>query len=182
MVPSECDLTIIPLKGYDHSLLFELPVRPSPNLPNWQSVYLYPSLCFFEGTIVSVGRGTDFPFQVYGHPDFSTGSFFFTPRSMPGASLHPKLENEGCYGQNLTGYAENFSRNENQLSLVYLIYAHELLSEKHTFFTDYFNLLAGSDKLKGQIEAGLSEEAIRRSWQEGLKQFRNIRSKYLLYD
>jgi len=177
-----CELTVVQMHNYSHDLIVKLPVSPSPNLPNWLSVYLYPSLCFFEGTIMSVGRGTDVPFQIYGHPDFVIGSYAFTPESMPGKSLHPKFEGKLCYGQNLTGYAENYSKNQSQLNLTWLIAAYELLSPKHSFFTDYFNKLAGTDKLRKQIEAGMSEKEIRATWEKDLKAFKKIREKYLLYD
>jgi len=177
-----CDLIIIPLESYTHNIIFKLPVPPSPNLPNWQSVYLYPSLCFFEGTIMSVGRGTDYPFQIYGHPDFLLGSFSFIPESMPGKSLHPKFEGEQCFGQNLSGYAGNFALNPAQLNLDWLILSYQSLSQKNVFFTDYFELLAGTDQLRKQIESGMNEADIRESWQEDLENFNKIRTKYLLYD
>ena len=177
-----CELTVIPIKNYTHNLIVKLPYNPSPNLPNWESVYLYPSLCFFEGTVVSVGRGTSYPFQVYGHPDFTIGSFTFTPKSMPGKSLHPKFEGEHCYGQNLSGFAKNFEKNKNQLNLSWLINAYRLLSPNHEFFTDYFNTLAGSDQIRKQIETGLSEEQIRNSWKKDLESFKKTREKYLIYD
>lgn len=176
-----CDLTIIPLKNYKHSYIVKLPVKPSPNLPNWKSVYLYPSLCLFEGTIVSVGRGTDVPFQVYGHPDYLLGSFIFTPESKPGAS-NPKYKDVRCFGQNLSGYAENYQKMPAQLNLSWLIESYKLLSPKYEFFTSYFAKLAGSDKLRQQIEAGKTEEEIRKSWQADLDAFKEIRRKYLLYD
>jgi uncharacterized protein YbbC (DUF1343 family) len=176
-----CDLTIIPLKNYKHSYIVKLPVKPSPNLPNWKSVYLYPSLCLFEGTIVSVGRGTDVPFQVYGHPDYLLGSFIFIPESKPGAS-NPKYKDVRCFGQNLSGYAENYQKMPAQLNLSWLIESYKLLSPKYEFFTSYFAKLAGSDKLRQQIEAGKTEEEIRKSWQADLDAFKEIRRKYLLYD
>jgi uncharacterized protein YbbC (DUF1343 family) len=176
-----CDLTIIPLKNYKHSYIVKLPVKPSPNLPNWKSVYLYPSLCLFEGTIVSVGRGTDVPFQVYGHPDYLLGSFIFIPESKPGAS-NPKYKDVRCFGQNLSGYAENYQKMPAQLNLRWLIESYKLLSPKYEFFTSYFAKLAGSDKLRQQIEAGKTEEEIRKSWQADLDAFKEIRRKYLLYD
>ena len=111
-----CDLTVIPLKHYTHNMMVKLPVKPSPNLPDWQAVYLYPSLCFFEGTIVSVGRGTDKPYQIYGYPEMN-GNYVFTPRSTPGASLHPKLENKTSRGEDLTTFAENYRKNPPQLHL-----------------------------------------------------------------
>jgi uncharacterized protein YbbC (DUF1343 family) len=176
-----CDLTIIPLKNYRHNYIVKLPVKPSPNLPNWQAVFLYPSLCFFEGTIMSVGRGTDFPFQVYGHPDFLLGSFVFTPESKPGAS-NPKYKGVSCYGQNLRGYAENYQKMPAQLNLSWLIESYKFLNSSHDFFTAYFDKLAGTIKLRKQIEQGMSEEEIRKSWGEDLNEFKKIKEKYLLYE
>ncbi len=176
-----CDLTIIPLKNYRHNYIVKLPVKPSPNLPNWQAVFLYPSLCFFEGSIMSVGRGTDFPFQVYGHPDFLLGSFVFTPESKPGAS-NPKYKGVSCYGQNLRGYAENYQKMPAQLNLSWLIESYKFLNTSHDFFTAYFDKLAGTIKLRKQIEQGMSEEEIRKSWEEDLNEFKKIKEKYLLYE
>ncbi|NOX86158.1 MAG: DUF1343 domain-containing protein [Chlorobi bacterium] len=176
-----CDLTVISLKGYSHNMIVKLPVKPSPNLPAWESVYLYPSLAFFEGTVVSVGRGTDLPFQVYGHPDLKTGDFSFTPHRIPGVSEHPKFEGQTCYGQNLTGYARNYKTNPHRLNLSWLIETYRALSPDHPFFNDYFDKLAGTGRLRKQIEEGLSEKEIRASWQNGLEEFEKIRQKYLLY-
>ena len=179
---SNINLTVIPLKGYSHHMLVKLPVKPSPNLPNWESVYLYPSLCLFEGTSVSVGRGTDFPFQIYGHPDYYTGSYSFTPKSIRGVSENPKFKGIQCVGQNLNNYAKNFKDNPQKLNLLWLIHSYELLSKHGDFFNDYFEKLAGTDELQKQIESGLSEEEIRESWQLEINKFKEIRKKYLLYD
>jgi uncharacterized protein YbbC (DUF1343 family) len=179
----QCELTVIPMNGYDRKKLYKLPVKPSPNLPEWQSVYLYPSLVLFEGTIMSVGRGTDFPFQVIGHPGFAIGSFTFMPRSMPGVSLHPKYEGEQCYGQNLTGFAENRERNDHHFTMQYLIGAYAYFSDRNdtVFFTDYFDKLAGTNRLRKDIEKGMSAEEIRSGWQPGHQEFMDIRKKYLQY-
>ena len=175
-----CQLTVIPVSGYDRNAIYELPVKPSPNLPNWESVYLYPSLCFFEGTIVSVGRGTDKPFQVFGHPDMR-GDFSFTPMSKEGASK-PMFEGEKCRGLDLTEFAHDYAVNPAQLQLEWLIDAYRQLSEKnHLFFTKYFNLLAGDSILKQQIENKKSADGIRASWQSDLEAFEAIRAKYLIY-
>ena len=175
-----CDLTVIPVPGYDRNAIYELPVKPSPNLPNWEAVYLYPTLCFFEGTIVSVGRGTDKPFQIFGHPDMR-GSFTFTPQSTAGASK-PLLEGQRCRGENLVEYAHNFAENPAQLQLDWLIDAYQQLSEKnYLFFTKYFNLLSGDKLLIQQIENKKSADAIRASWVSDLEAFKAIREKYLLY-
>ena len=173
-----CELTVVSIPGYDRNAIYELPVKPSPNLPNWESVYLYPSLCFFEGTIVSVGRGTDKPFQVFGHPDMR-GDYAFTPESKSGASK-PLLEGQRCKGMDLTEYAHGYKANANQLQLEWLIEAYQQLKDK-TFFTKYFNLLSGNNLLKQQIENGKSMESIRASWQSDLDKFKAIREKYLIY-
>ncbi|MCB2220883.1 MAG: DUF1343 domain-containing protein [Bacteroidetes bacterium] len=177
----QCALTVIPVENYDHTVMYQLPVAPSPNLPNMTAIYLYPSLCFFEGTIISVGRGTDFPFQVIGHPDYALGSFAFTPRSVPGASLHPPYEGETCYGQSLKGYAEHVVLKERHLHLDLLISYYDYFKDKTPFFTAYFKKLAGTNQLQQQIEAGKTEKEIRDSWQDGLAHFKRIREKYLLY-
>ena len=173
-----CELTVVSIPGYDRNAIYELPVKPSPNLPNWESVYIYPSLCFFEGTIVSVGRGTDKPFQVFGHPDMR-GDYAFTPESKSGASK-PLLEGQRCKGMDLTEYAHGYKANANQLQLEWLIEAYQQLKDK-TFFTKYFNLLSGNNLLKQQIENGKSMESIRASWQSDLDKFKAIREKYLIY-
>ena len=173
-----CELTVVSIPGYYRNAIYELPVKPSPNLPNWESVYLYPSLCFFEGTIVSVGRGTDKPFQVFGHPDIR-GDYAFTPESKSGASK-PLLEGQRCKGMDLTEYAHGYKANANQLQLEWLIEAYQQLKDK-TFFTKYFNLLSGNNLLKQQIENGKSMESIRASWQSDLDKFKAIREKYLIY-
>ncbi|MEA3445965.1 MAG: DUF1343 domain-containing protein [Bacteroidota bacterium] len=176
----KCNLTIIPCRNYNHNTLYELPVRPSPNLPNMVSVYLYPSLCFFEGTIMSLGRGTSHPFQCYGHPDFVLGSFVFTPRSIPGVANHPKHENKKCYGANLSS-AEELILSEKRINLSWLISTYEAMHEKEDFFIPFFEKLAGTENLRKQIEAGKSENEIRKSWQADLSKFKQIRKKYLLY-
>jgi len=176
----QCDLTVIPVPDYDRNAIYELPVKPSPNLPNWESVYLYPSLCFFEGTIVSVGRGTEKPFQIFGHPDMR-GDYTFTPESKGGASK-PMFEGERCRGFDLTDYAHDYAVNPAQLQLDWLIDAYQQLSEKnYLFFTKYFNLLSGDKLLIQQIENKKSADAIRASWVSDLEAFKAIRSKYLIY-
>lgn len=173
-----CDLTVIPIKGYNRNAIYELPVKPSPNLPNWESVYLYPTLCFFEGSSVSVGRGTETPFQVYGHPDMR-GSYTFTPQSTSGASK-PLLEGQRCRGENLVEFAHDYPHNESQLHLEWIIDAYQQLKSKG-FFKDYFRLLAGDRQLQRDIENGKSADEIRASWSDDLASFLAIRQKYLLY-
>lgn len=170
-----CDLDIIKVKGYTHNSRYSLPIAPSPNLPNDRSINLYPSLCFFEGTPISVGRGTDRPFQQFGHPNLKLYSYVFTPTSMPGAK-NPKLKGQNCYGRNLSDYKEL-----DALDLSFLIQVYQQFDEKDDFFTSFFNLLAGNKSLVNQIEQGLSSSEIKSSWTEGLESFKAIRKKYLLY-
>ncbi len=173
-----CDLTVIHIKGYNRNAIYELPVKPSPNLPNWESVYLYPTLCFFEGSIVSLGRGTETPFQVYGHPDMR-GSYTFTPKSTSGASK-PLLEGQRCRGENLVEYAHDYAHNANELHLEWIIEAYQQLKGKD-FFIDYFRLLAGDKQLRRDIENGKNADEIRASWENDLESFKAMREKYLIY-
>ncbi len=175
----QCDLTIIPLGNYDRNAIYKLPIKPSPNLPNWESVYLYPSLCLFEGTVVSVGRGTDTPFQVYGHPSMNE-DFTFTPKQSDGRRA-PLLCDKECHGEYLRNYAINHDNNKNQLNLSWLINAYNQLKDKEIFFNNFFVKLSGTKKLQQQIEKGLSEEEIRNSWKEDLDNYEKIRNKYLIY-
>lgn len=177
----QCKLTVIPCKGYDHHSFYQLPVKPSPNLPNMAAIYLYPSTCLFEGTVLSLGRGTDLPFQIFGHPSFPKDLYKFTPRSTPGAK-EPPLKNVICYGYNLTGTPETVrAEMDNKLQLKWLLQAYDLYPEKENFFTPFFNKLAGNTTLQRQIKQGLSETEIRDSWEPALTQFKTIRKKYLLY-
>lgn len=178
----QCKLTVIPLSAYHRNMIVKLKIKPSPNLPTWQSIYLYPSLCLFEGTIISVGRGTETPFQVIGSPGFYPGSFTFTPKSIPGVSDRPLYEGRACYGTNLSGYAENFPENEHHFTLWHLISMHEYYKDSTAFFIPYFDKLAGNDQLRKDILGGLSEEEIRNSWKKDLEAFMQIRKKYLLYE
>lgn len=170
-----CQLTVIPVSNYTHKTRYSLPVKPSPNLPNDLAIQLYPSICLFEGTNVSVGRGTDWPFQVIGSPYYTKKEFSFTPRSLPGASNPPHL-NQVCYGRKLS--QEDIP---GRFSLAFVIdfYRHSTNQEK--FFNNFFNTLAGTDKLKAQIIAGKSEKEIRASWQPQLQDYKTLRRKYLLY-
>ncbi len=173
-----CDLTVIPIKEYNRNAIYELPVKPSPNLPNWESIYLYPTLCFFEGTNVSVGRGTDTPFQIYGHPDMR-GDFTFTPQSTSGASK-PLFEGQRCRGEILVEYAHDYAINSKRLQLEWIIDAYQQLKDKG-FFKDYFRLLSGNKQMQRDIESGKSADEIRASWQNDLGAFKTLRAKYLLY-
>ena len=168
------DLEVIKLKNYNHKLKYEPPIRPSPNLPNIQSIYLYPSLAFLEKTEVSVGRGTTIQFQIYGHPDFK-GDFSFTPQPNFG-SQYPKLNGVLSYGEDLRNY-----KTSNMIELKWLINSFTQINDKNNFFRSDFDKLSGTSNLKKQIVEGLSESEIRDSWKEGLEKFKKIRKKYLLY-
>lgn len=176
----KCDLTVIKTENYYHKTFYELPLKPSPNLPNMSSIYLYPSLCLFEGTPISVGRGTDFPFQVLGHPKMNSDRFSFTPKSMTGAKS-PKLEGQECKGYNLSEFGKDYMKGKAMVNLYWLIDIYKNHPDKEDFFTEMFQLLSGTDKLQQQIEAGNTEEEIYASWQDGLTTFKKIRKKYLLY-
>jgi uncharacterized protein YbbC (DUF1343 family) len=175
-----CRLRVIPIDKYDHQTFYNLPIKPSPNLPNMRSVYLYPSLCFFEGTTVSIGRGTDFPFQVIGHPDFALGSYIFIPEPTKGSKT-PKLMGRSCSGVNLSATPLEVLRKEEKINFSYLLSFYQALPDKKSFFNSYFNLLAGNSVLKQQIIEGKSEEEIRKTWAFDLEKFKKIREKYLLY-
>ena len=178
---SKCQLRIIPILNYDHTSYYELKYKPSPNLPNIRSIYLYPSLCLFEGTVVSIGRGTDFPFQIIGHPDYIKGKFHFVPEVKIGASSDPKLLGRTCSGIDLSQKDISELRENAQLDFNYLIDFYKNLPDKKSFFNNYFNLLAGNSTLQQQITEGLSEDEIRVSWAYDLEIFKKIREKYLLY-
>lgn len=184
-------LNIIPCKNYTHSSRYILPVKPSPNLPTMASVYCYPSICLFEGTIISEGRGTDYPFCVFGHPNFSKDLYAFTPISKSGAK-EPKFKNKICYGWNLFNSNNAIVLNQlnKQLQIGYLINAYKICNEKENFFLKptmerteeyFFNKLAGTALLMQQIKQGNTEAEIRVSWQAKLLAFKQIRKKYLLY-
>jgi uncharacterized protein YbbC (DUF1343 family) len=178
------DLTVIPCGNYTHSSKYILPIKPSPNLPDMASIYLYPSTCFFEGTVLSEGRGTDRPFQVFGHPLLPDNLFSFTPKSREGAK-DPKLKDKLCYGWDEGGSSEQVLKKvNNKVQLKWLLTAYQLFPGKDTFFINKganFNRLAGNDILIQQIKNGFDEELIRESWQAELNEFKKIRKKYLLY-
>lgn len=176
-----CDLTVIKCKNYTHQTLYELPVRPSPNLPNMTAVYLYPSLCFFEGTNVSLGRGTPFPFQVYGSPLLPDTGFSFTPESRA-ESVKPPLMGIRCYGVDLRGAIEDKLVPSSGINLGWVIDAYNRYPEKDKFFNNYFDVLAAGPILREQIISGMSPDEIRVTWKEGLEKFGRIRAKYLLYE
>lgn len=175
-----CKLWVIPCKNYTHKTKYILPIPPSPNLRSEAAITLYPSLCFFEATTVSVGRGTDAPFEIYGHPYFPQSEYRFTPVSTLGAK-NPLYENKVCNGYNLKA---SITKRKYEINLNYLIQAKELLGDTIAFIDQpiFFNRLAGTAKLKEQIYAGWSAKEIRDTWRPGLEEFKKIRQKYLLYD
>lgn len=179
----DLDLKVIPCLNYDHSMTYVLPVRPSPNLPNLRSILLYPSLCFFEGTNVSVGRGTKLQFQLIGSPYYSRGDTTFIPVSMP-AAANPPFINAECRGYSFSRLSIEEIAVERRLDLSHLIQMFEGFKEGKEFFlrNRFFDRLAGTDRLRKQILSGHTEEQIRESWQDDIKEFLKIRSRYLLYD
>ena len=173
-----CELTVIHVSGWEHSQPYSLPVKPSPNLPNDLSIQLYPSLCFFEPTTISIGRGTYFPFQVIGYPDTSQGTFSFMPKSIDGMSVNPKYSGTTCYGEDLRKL-----KKVPAFTLKYLIEFYLKNPDKENFFKQesFFNLLSGNDKLIKQIKQGIPEQEITASWQQDLDTYKHKRKKYLLY-
>jgi len=175
---------VIKCQNYNHKSKYVLPVKPSPNLPEIQSIYLYPSTCLFEGTALSEGRGTDKPFQIFGHPLLPRNLYSFIPKPNEGAKSS-KHYYETCYGWNLDGTPEEVLKKvDNHVQLRWLMEAYKLFPGKDSFFlkTNSFNRLAGNDMLMQQIKDGVSEKEIRKSWEDGLTKFRAIRKKYLLYE
>ncbi|MFH6972057.1 exo-beta-N-acetylmuramidase NamZ family protein [Flavobacterium petrolei] len=171
----QCKLTVIPSLNYNRKMDYSLPVKPSPNLPNAQAVNLYASLCLFEGTNVSVGRGTEKQFQIYGSPYLPKSDFSFTPKPNFGAQ-NPVYNGALCYGEDLSTHLRL-----NQLELKWIIKAYQTTKDKSKFFNPFFTKLAGTKKLQQQIEAGISQDKIRESWKKGLIEFQEMRSKYLIY-
>ena len=177
-------LNIIKCQNYTHKSKYVLPVRPSPNLPNIQSIYLYPSTCLFEGTVLSEGRGTNKQFQVFGHPSLPKNLYSFTPNPNEGAK-RSKLYGQLCYGWDLSGTPQEvLKKTDNHVQLKWLMEAYKLFPQKDSFFlkSNSFNRLAGNDVLMQQIKDGKSEEEIRKSWEPALSEFKKIRKKYLLYE
>ena len=172
----KCDLKVIKMQNYNRNLIYNLPIKPSPNLPNQKSINLYPSLCLFEGTNVSIGRGTNLQFQIIGNPNWENYTFTFTPESMSGAK-NPKHINSKCYGIDL--------RNNPRLSsinLKWIIEAYKNSEDKISFFGKSFDKLAGTYDLKKQIIKGENEIQIKKSWKNGIEKFNKIRAEYLLYE
>jgi uncharacterized protein YbbC (DUF1343 family) len=177
----KCDLTVIECLGYTHSTYYELPIKPSPNLPNQNSIYLYASLCFFEGTNVSLGRGTDAPFQMFGAPEFEgVFDYSFTPQSVPGA-MNPPLLGKTCFGRDLRDALEKGVVPAPKIELSWVIEAYNAYPDKSLFFKGYFNTLAGTAKLRQQIVDGMSADEIRETWKTGLEEYAVIRNRYLIY-
>ncbi len=176
----QCDLKIISCEGYDHSVKYILPRKPSPNLTNMTAIYLYPSTCLFEGTPLSVGRGTDRPFQLVGYPGSKIGKTYFTPLPKPGAS-NPVFSNEQCLGIDLSIYNKGYFFDQKKIMLNWLIQFYLTYQTKSEFFTPYFDKLAGTDQLKNAIVYGKSDFMIHQDWKTDIDKFKLIRKKYLLY-
>lgn len=177
-----CKLKIVKVANYTHTTPYELPINPSPNLNTEKSILLYPSVCLFEGTVLSLGRGTMLPFLQIGHPLLKGKyAFSFKPVSIPGMSEDPPQKDKICYGVNLENYDTNIFRSTGKINLTWLIALYKAFPDKAHFFNGYFSKLAGTDKLRKQIEAGDSEQEIRAGWEPALSKYKNMRKNYLLY-
>lgn len=177
----KCDLTVIPCSNYDHTMSYDLPIKPSPNLPDLRSVLLYPGICFFEGTPFSVGRGTASPFQLVGHPEITDHSFSFTPKSVSGASK-PVLQDQVCYGVDLRPLDIDSLFGNKRMDLSVLLHFYQNF-DRNKFFDDaWFDKLAGNSLFRESIQAGWSEQQIRASWEKELERFNERRKMYLLYE
>lgn len=174
-----CDITVVPCENYTHQTHYELPIAPSPNLPNNHAIYLYPSICLFEGTVMSLGRGTSFPFEVYGHPSYKGSGFTFTPRSVPGAK-NPPLLNKKCYGVDLRGLPDE-QIIQNGFDLSHVINAYHNLNMGDKFFTSFFEKLVGVDYIRKEITAGKTAGEIKAKWFCDVVKFKQQRKPYLLY-
>jgi uncharacterized protein YbbC (DUF1343 family) len=172
----KCELEVMRMLFYTHDTPFVLPIKPSPNLPTQHSILLYPTTCLFEGTALSVGRGTQTPFEVIGHPTLTELPFQFTPVSIPGMTKQPPFQDQPCFGWDFRE-----AKPENKISLQWLLDAYQAFPEKEKFFIPYFDKLAGTPQLKEQIQQGLSEQQIRESWKKELVAYQAMRQKYLLY-
>lgn len=176
----KCDLDIMPCVDWDRNVPISLPLRPSPNLPDSISVMLYPSVGFFEGTVISEGRGTYTPFQLYGHPQMKGMPFTFTPKAIKGMSLKPKCNGQKCYGEDLRNEYKHILSKKG-LELKWLIRAYKSYTGKKAFFNSLFNKIAGNDLLKQKIISGQQADDIRKSWAKDIEKFKRIRAKYLIY-
>lgn len=172
----KCELDVIPLLNYKHSDSISLPIKPSPNLPNDHAVRMYPSICLFEGTALSLGRGTQNPFEMIGHPDLKDQPFEFTPVSIPTMSGKPKLENQLCHGLDLRNV-----KPERRIVLKYLIDMYNQFPDKEKFFIPYIDKLSGTKQFKEQIKQGMTEDEIRATWAPGLEKYKEMRKKYVMY-
>lgn len=177
-----CNLTVIPMLNYSHAVPADISSRPSPNLTNMNAIRLYPSLCLFEGTHVSLGRGTDFPFEAYGFPEFPDRAFSFTPKEIPGVATNPPYEDTLCFGEDLRSFSMSSTGISNStISLTWLLKAYSSYPDKENFFNSFFNKLAGNSDLQQQMKQGISEDEIRKSWQKEISDYKVKRKKYLLY-
>lgn len=172
----KCELEVVKLKNWKHADAYSLAIRPSPNLPNDHAIGMYPSTCLFEGTVLSIGRGTQNPFELVGHPDLKNQPFSFTPVAIDGMDKNPKLGNQVCYGLDLRP-----EKLKKQVSLQHLIDLYQAFPDKENFFISYFDKLAGNKILKDQIRSGMTEQQIRETWKSGVDAFKAKRKKYLLY-
>ena len=177
----KCSLKVVSCSSYTHDSMYKLPIAPSPNLSTMQAIYLYPSLCFFEGTDVSVGRGTDHPFEMAGRPGFKEGSYTFIPQNIPGKAEHPPYEGKECKGFLLTKFADEYVKLSKQLYLYWLLGFYERSKDKDHYFTPFFDKLAGTDQLRKQVIEGKTPNEIQDTWKPGIDAFKKIRIKYLLY-
>jgi uncharacterized protein YbbC (DUF1343 family) len=177
----KCNLNVIPCKYYTHYYRYNLPVDPSPNLTDMDAIYLYPSVCFFEGTRVSLGRGTNLPFKIIGYPGFEKGDTTFKPVDIAGKSINPPYEDTLCKGKKLSGEGLKISEQGGRIELAWLVELYNSYPSKENFFTPFFEKLAGNSKLRKDITEGKSTEKIRDEWQKDIDEFKKIRKKYLLY-
>ncbi len=175
----KCKLKVIPCKNYSRKSRAQITVPPSPNLPNMRAIYLYPSTCFFEGTVMSLGRGTSKPFQIYGHPDMTQCAFAFVPQSRNGAK-NPPLKGKLCYGKDLTALDIDDICKQG-INLGYVIDAYDNLNIGERFFTNFFDLLAGTDRIRKMITSGYRAKEIEKSWKQDVKDFKKRRKPYLIY-
>ncbi len=178
----DAELNVVLCKNYAHDSIVNITINPSPNLQSMRAIYLYPTLGLFEGTIMSVGRGTDFPFLVFGHPEFPDGNMKFIPRSIPGVSTYPKYKGQECQGILLTDYSMEYLINQPGIHLEWIIVAYERMGKPKDFFNSFFLNLSGNNSLKKKIAEGWSVEKIKKTWEPGLHEFKRIRKKYLLYN
>jgi len=178
---NKLSLFVVPVKHYDHNTEYQLPIAPSPNLPTPASIILYPSLGLFEGTIMSMGRGTQWPFEVLGAPWFHEGKFQFTPNDIPGKAINPPYKGQLCKGLHLDNFAYDYLKDYQKIYLLWMIEMYKSYGSKPEFFNSFFDKLAGTPDLKKQIIEGKTEAEIRASWESELQQFKKIRRNYLIY-